>query len=53
MKGLRQPAREPAVLLADLRALILEARQSVAWAVNAGLTTLYWHAGRRIRQDIL
>jgi len=40
-------------LLADLRALILEARESVAWAVNAGLTTLYWHAGRRIRQDIL
>src|SRR5450432_1534231 len=47
------PAREPTLLLADLRALILEARESVAWAVNAGLTTLYWHAGRRIRQDIL
>jgi predicted nuclease of restriction endonuclease-like (RecB) superfamily len=51
---LRKPlCREPTALLADMRTLILEARQSVAWAVNAGLTTLYWHAGRRIRQDIL
>jgi hypothetical protein len=40
-------------LLADLRELILHAREGVARAVDSGLTTLYWHVGRRIRQDIL
>ncbi|MHB1037890.1 MAG: DUF1016 N-terminal domain-containing protein [Pirellulales bacterium] len=40
-------------LLADLRALIDAARRQVAQAVNAGLVTLYWHVGRRIRQEIL
>jgi len=40
-------------LLADVRELIVQARQSVAHAVDAGLTTLYWHVGKRIRQDIL
>ena len=40
-------------LLADLRQMILEARISVARAVDSGLVTLYWHVGRRIRQDIL
>jgi predicted nuclease of restriction endonuclease-like (RecB) superfamily len=47
------PAKEPALLLADLRELILQAREGVARAVNSGLTTLYWHVGQRIRQDIL
>ena len=47
------PARKPTALLADLRELILQARESVARAVDSGLTTLYWHVGRRIRQDIL
>jgi predicted nuclease of restriction endonuclease-like (RecB) superfamily len=47
------PAKEPAVLLADLRELIRQAREGVARAVDAGLTTLYWHVGWRIRQDIL
>jgi predicted nuclease of restriction endonuclease-like (RecB) superfamily len=47
------PAQEPTALLADLRDLILHARQSVARAVDSRLTTLYWHVGRRIRQDIL
>jgi AcrR family transcriptional regulator len=47
------PAKEPAILLADLRELIRQAREGVARAVDAGLTTLYWHVGRRIRQDIL
>src|ERR1700682_345519 len=46
-------AKEPTALLADLRELILQAREGVARAVDAGLTTLYWHVGRRIRQDIL
>jgi predicted nuclease of restriction endonuclease-like (RecB) superfamily len=44
------PAKE---LLADVRALIIEARQRVAQTVNAGLTLLYWMIGSRIRQEIL
>jgi predicted nuclease of restriction endonuclease-like (RecB) superfamily len=40
-------------LLADIRELIELARQQVAQAVNAGLVTLYWHIGRRIRQEII
>ena len=47
------PAPRPTILLADLRELILQAREGVARAVDSGLTTLYWHVGRRIRQDIL
>lgn len=42
-----------APLLADLRDLILTARQNVARAIDSGLVTLYWQIGRRIRQDIL
>jgi hypothetical protein len=33
--------------------MIVQARQGVARAVDSGLTTLYWHIGRRIRQDVL
>jgi predicted nuclease of restriction endonuclease-like (RecB) superfamily len=40
-------------MLAEVRELILTARQSVAQAVNAGLTMLYWQIGTRIHQDIL
>lgn len=40
-------------LLADVRELILTARESVARTIDAGLVTLYWHIGRRIHQDIL
>ncbi|MEI7636210.1 MAG: DUF1016 N-terminal domain-containing protein [Syntrophus sp. (in: bacteria)] len=40
-------------LLADVRELILQGREGVARAVDSGLTTLYWHVGRRVRQDIL
>jgi predicted nuclease of restriction endonuclease-like (RecB) superfamily len=40
-------------LLDDVRRLIDEARGQVAQAVNAGLVTLYWHIGHRIRQEIL
>ena len=39
--------------LADLRELILQAREGVARAVDSGLTALYWHIGQRIRQDVL
>lgn len=40
-------------LLPEVRTLILAAREQVARAVDSGLVTLYWHIGRRIRQDIL
>ncbi len=40
-------------LLADVRQMILQTRESVARAVDSGLTTLYWHIGRRILQDVL
>src|ERR1700733_256875 len=46
-------AQKPVALLSDLRELILQAREGVARAVDSGLTTLYWHVGQRIRQDIL
>jgi len=40
-------------LLAEVRRLILEARQQTARAVNAGLTLLYWQVGDRIRREVL
>lgn len=40
-------------LVTDIRRLIDSARARVAGAVNAELTLLYWHVGRRIHQDIL
>ncbi len=44
---------KPTDLLTEVRELILQAREDVARTVDAGLTTLYWYIGRRIRQDIL
>lgn len=41
------------VLLSDLRQLIREAKQGAAVAVNASLTMMYWHIGRRIHGEIL
>ena len=40
-------------LISDIRSLIETARHTVAAAVNASLTLLYWQIGNRIRQDIL
>jgi predicted nuclease of restriction endonuclease-like (RecB) superfamily len=40
-------------LLTEVREMILGAREGVARAVDSALTMLYWHVGRRIRQDIL
>jgi hypothetical protein len=45
------PASTP--LLADIRLLIDGPRQRVASAVNAELTQLYWHIGRRISTELL
>lgn len=38
---------EPAVLLSDLRGLVLSARQHLATATNATYTLLCWQIGRR------
>ena len=46
-------ASKRTALATDIRQLIAAARQQVVQAVNAGLTTLYWQIGTRIRQDIL
>ncbi len=43
----------PENLLGDLRQMIDGARQSIATAINAGLTVLYWQVGNRIRKEIL
>ncbi|MBI3903311.1 MAG: DUF1016 domain-containing protein [Nitrosomonadales bacterium] len=40
-------------LLKDIRALIKEARQQTAAAVNVGLTLLYWRMGQRIHAEML
>lgn len=40
-------------MLAEVRELILSARQQMAQVVNAGLTTLYWQVGSRIHREIL
>lgn len=40
-------------LLQDIKDLIMEARTTVAVAVNASLTMLYWRIGNRIQQEIL
>jgi predicted nuclease of restriction endonuclease-like (RecB) superfamily len=44
---------DAAPLVADIGRLIDDARKQVAQAANAGLTTLYWQIGARIRQDLL
>jgi predicted nuclease of restriction endonuclease-like (RecB) superfamily len=51
--GVAVPAAKPIALISDVRELILQAREGVARAVDSGLTTLYWHIGRRIVQDVL
>ena len=40
-------------LLAEVREMILSARQSIATTANAALTMLHWQIGNRIRKDIL
>lgn len=43
----------PGVLLADVRDLILSARQTVARGINSTLVVMYWKIGERIRVDIM
>lgn len=40
-------------LLADVRSLIEQSRGRVAAAVNAELSLLYWHVGKRINEEVL
>jgi len=44
---------KPSALLADVRELILAARESIARTVNAGLAIHCWQVGQRIRKDVL
>ena len=53
LKKLHLLPAKPLTLLADVRQMIFQAREGVARAVDSGLTTLYWHVGRRVRRDIL
>jgi predicted nuclease of restriction endonuclease-like (RecB) superfamily len=46
-------APTPGPLLDDLRALIRQAREGAAQAVNSALVLLYWQVGHRIRTEIL
>ncbi len=52
MKSLAQKF-DTSILFGDIRRMIKDARTAVATAVDAGLTMLYWHIGRRIREDVL
>lgn len=40
-------------LLTDVRQMIVQARESVARAIDSGLTMLYWQIGERVRREIL
>jgi len=50
-----KPAKAPSALTLarDIGRMIEAARQDVARAANAALTTLYWQIGARIRLDVL
>lgn len=48
-----EPALPTAHLVADLKALIQDARSRTARKVNAELSLLYWQVGQRIRTEIL
>jgi len=40
-------------LLGNVRSLIQAAREQAACAVNSALVGLYWHIGKRVREDVL
>ena len=47
------PAASANRLLGDIRSLIEAGRQQLARTVNSGMVDLYWHIGRRIREEVL
>lgn len=52
-KAAAKPARGVKPLLAEVRGLILAAREGAARTFNAGLTILHWEIGARIRVNLL
>jgi hypothetical protein len=40
-------------LFSGIKTLIDQSRQNIALSVNAEITALYWHIGRRIKTDVL
>lgn len=50
MTAKKNPTTADKALIQDFRRIIEESRESVAAAVNAGLTMLYWRIGRRMGQ---
>ena len=40
-------------LVADVRSMIEQTREGVAYAVSAGMTLLYWRIGKRIQTEVL
>jgi len=40
-------------IAADIKKLIEKSRQNVALAVNAEITLLYWHIGKRIKTELI
>ena len=40
-------------LIGDLRQIIEQARNHVAFTVNSELTMMYWHIGERINREVL
>jgi predicted nuclease of restriction endonuclease-like (RecB) superfamily len=53
LPGLSSLSALPNSVLAEVRDLIIAARQQTAQVVNVGLTLLYWQVGYRIRREIL
>ena len=51
-KGEESP-KVPLMLLKDVRRLIESARSAVAKTVNIELTSMNWHIGKRIREEVL
>ena len=47
------PAASADRLLGDVRSLIETARQQVVRTVDSTMVALYWHVGKRIREDVL
>ncbi len=53
MKKHNEIPRPNSALFADIRQLIEQSRQKVAVTVNAEMSMLYWHIGKRIKEDVL
>ena len=52
-KTVLSPALPSKRLVNDLRRLIEESREQISRTINARLSLLHWHIGRRIREELL